>query len=536
MERLLVALICFVLTGCSASSEREHHPTVRVQTLVGGTPLHGIQGLTWGRDGYLYAAAIAAQTLSRVDPKTGAVEVLVGAPDGESDDVDLGPDGTLVWTAMVAGELRIKRPGEPVEVLATGLPGLNPVAFSPDGRLFAVTMGDPSRLWEFYLDGQKEPRLVSDQIKILNSFDFAPDGTLYGPYWSSGELVKIDVNTGEATILAEDLGAPTAVELDSHGRLVSVDYRTGAITRTNPVTGESVVLAQVEPPLDNLAIGPDDTIYVSESATSGIAAISPDGTPLYQLTGGEFSTPGGLDMMMIDGKESLVVADSTGYRFVDPQTGVVTRMPYELGVGSGINVAAADDFLVLTDGRSGRVQMMDPITREVFHQSADFDRPYGVDILSNGDVLIVDHGDGTLLRWTGNESHAVAEGLKAPVGLTIESPTTVLVSENDPGAIVRIDLANGATTKVFQGLNRPEGITLMADGRLAVAEVGAGRVVALDMDDNSLTALADGLQFGVALVRAPPSVGFPTGVAVGRDGTLYVSEDGRNAIVKIEVN
>ncbi len=144
---------------------------------------------------------------------------------------------------MVAGELRIKRPGGPVEVLAAGLPGLNPVAFSPDGRLFAVTMGDPSRLWEFYLDGKREPRLVSDRIKILNSFDFSSDGTLYGPYWRSGELVQINVDTGETTILARNLGSPTAVELDSRGRLISVDYRTGEIKRTNPVTGESTVLA-----------------------------------------------------------------------------------------------------------------------------------------------------------------------------------------------------------------------------------------------------------------------------------------------------
>ena len=68
-----------------------------------------------------------------------------------------------------------------------------------------------------------------------------------------------------------------------------------------------------------------------------------------------------------------------------------------------------------------------------------------------------------------------------------------------------------------------------------VAEVGAGRVVALDLTEGSQTVLADGLQFGVALVRAPPTVAFPTGIAVGHDGTLYVSEDGGNAIVKIEL-
>ncbi len=267
-----------------------------------------------------------------------------------------------------------------------------------------------------------------------------------------------------------------------------------------------------------------------------MSAFRPDGTPLHQVTGGEFSTPGGLDVVMINGEESLVVADSTGYRFVDPKTGAVTRLPYELGVGTSINVAASDDFLILTDGCSGRVQMIDPITREVFYQSTDFDTPYGADILPNDDVLIVEYGTGALLRWTGTESHVIAEGLRTPVGLTIESGSTVLVTENDPGTVIRIDLTDAAISRVFQGLNRPEGIAFMVDGRLAIAEVGAGRVVALDMDEGNLTILADGLQFGVAAVRAPPTVGFPTGIAVSRDGTLYVSEDGRNAIVKIKMN
>lgn len=501
----------------------------RVETLVEGTPLHGIQGLTWGHDGNLYAAAVSAQTLSRIDPQTGEVETLVGAPLGESDDVDLGPDGTLVWTAMVAGELRMKRPGGEVETLASDLPGLNPVAFSPDGRLFAVTMGDPSRLWEFFLDRPNERRLVSDTIGILNSFDFAPDGTLYGPYWRSGMLAKINVDTGEEKTVAQNLGSPTAVEIDSQGYLISVDYRTGEVRRTDPLSGLSQVFAVLPAPLDNLAIGPDDTIYVSDSARSGIFVVRPNGTIANRLTGGEFSTPGGLDVVTIDGQEKIVVADSTGYRFVDPATGEIDRPPYNLRFGTSINIASSDRYLALTDARMGRAHVIDIATREVVRDQFGFKTPYGVAFAGDA-VLIAEYASGTLLRWTEDGSTVIADGLDTPVGLALETETSVLITENGPGTVKRINLADGTQTEIYNGLVEPEGLAVMADGRIAVAEVGAARIVAVDLATGTAEVLADNLNFGVAAVRAPIEVGLPTGLAVGSDGTIYFSEDGANAI------
>lgn len=532
IRRALISTILVLLSGCTSTPHADLSP--RVEVLVPGTPMHGIQGLAWGPDDMLYAAALTPQAIHRVDPYTGAVELLIGAPDGESDDVAVGPDGTLVWTAMFAGEVRIRRPGGPVEVLAENLSFVNPVAFTPDGtRLFVVALGEGRALWELYLDGVTPPRKVTDQIKGLNSFEIGEDGFLYGPYLMAGELVKVNIDTGEIITLATGVGFPTAVELDSQGHLIWVDFQSGNVSRTDPLTGEATVLTVVEAPLDNLAVAPDDTIYVSESAKSGITRISPDGKTQRQITGGAFSTPGGLDIAVIDGKETLIVADIIGYRFVDPVTGVVTFPPYTMTHGNATDVAVKGNTLALTDGRSGRLQVVDHTTDELLVLETDFKNAYGVEWLNSEELLFVEHGAGTLIRWTEDEAVTVTDGLRGPVGLTIESDTTVLVTEHTVGTVTRVDLETGVKTEVFDGLSAPEGLDVMADGRIVVAEVGAARVVALDLKSRALEVLAEQLDFGVAALGAPVKVGFPTGVVVGSDGAVYVSEDGANAIRKI---
>lgn len=525
----------FVIAACAAPT---HKPIPRVEVLVPGTPMNGIQGLAWGPDDMLYAAALTPQTIHRVDPLSGAVELLVGPPHGQSDDVAIHPDGTLVWTAMLSGEVRVKRPGGPpdgtIEVLADNLSFVNPVAFTPDGsRLFVVALGEGRALWEVYLDGETPPRKVTDQIKGLNSFEIDADGFLYGPYLMGGELVKVDIDTGEITSLATGIGFPTAVELDSQGHLIWVDFQSGKVSRTNPSTGETVVLAVVEAPLDNLAVAPDDTIYVSESAKSGITKISPDGRKQRQITGGAFSTPGGLDIGIVDGRETLIVADIIGYRFVDPITGVVTFPPYTMSHGNSTNVAVKGNTLALTDGRSGRLQLIDLTADELLTLDTGYKASYGVEWLANGDVLFVEYDAGRLTRWADGEAATVTDRLRGPVGLTVETESTVLVTEHTAGAVSRVDLDTGTVTQVFSGLSSPEELDVMKDGRIAVAEVGAARVVAVDLESGALEVLADGLSFGVAAYGAPEAVGFSTGIAVGSDGAIYVSEDGANAIRKI---
>lgn len=530
MRSIVVAMTLLLTSAGSNAGEG-----ATVTTLVPGTPLHGIQGLAWGADGMLYAGAISAQKISRIDPRKGTVEVIVDAPFGEADDLAIAADGTLAWTAIATGELRIRRPGEAMQVLAKGLPGINPVAFRRDGRLVAGQLGPVNALYEFDPAGRKPPRTITTEVDNLNGFDFGADGRLYAPFWQAGVLVAIDIDSGAVTRLAEGLNTPSAVNLDSHGRLISVDYNTGDVRRTDPVSGASKVIVTLPPPLDNLAVGDDDTIYVSDTAHSGVIAVDPSTGASRRIVGGEFSTPGGMKIAMLDGRETLIVADSTGYRFVDPIDGKVTRPRFDMSVGASLDVAASDDVIAASDVRFGRVYKLDRRTRKLLQDVRDLKGPYGLLILEGGDLLVADYLAGTLVRIGEKAKSVVAQDLRGPVGLVLAAPDAVYVSENTSGTLTRVDLKTGSKREMAADLQHPEGVALMKDGRLAIAEAGARRVVALDLHTQQRSVLASDLPPPVAALRTPSPVGMPTGVAVGRDGAIYISSDGDNSIRKIVV-
>lgn len=506
---------------------------VEVETLVPGTPMHGIQGLALGPDGMLYAGAISAQTISRIDPKTGAVEVLVPAPLGEADDLAVSTDGTLAWTAIVAGELRIKRPGQAVQVLATGLTGVNPVAFRTDGRLVVGQLGPVNALFEFDIDGRRPRRLITNDVDQLNSFEFGVRGTLFGPFWQSGRLAEIDIDSGAVRVVATSLGTPSAVSLDSKGRLVSVDYNTGEVRRTDPKDGSTTTITSLDPPLDNLAVGPDDTIYVSDTARSGIVVVDPSSGATRRLVGGEFATPGGLALAVLDGREVLAVADSTGYRFVDAETGAVTRPRFDFRVGASLDIAMSDSIIATTDARLGRVQRINRRTRELLQEVRDLRNPYGVLILAGGDLLVAEYGAGNLVRIGVNSSSIVATGLRGPVGLASLDAQTVLVTENTSGRILRVDLRNGNTRQVATGLMGPEGIAIIGRSDVVVAEGKTGRVLQINLRDGRQRELARDLPLAQSAVLTPEDVGMPTGIAASRDGSIYISCGGDNSIRRI---
>ncbi len=67
----------------------------------------------------------------------------------------------------------------------------------------------------------------------------------------------------------------------------------------------------------------------------------------------------------------------------------------------------------------------------------------------------------------------------------------------------------------------------------AVAEAAAGRLTELDLASGQRRSVAEGLLIGLSAGPGMPPPDVPTGVAVGADGTVYVSADRNNAIYRI---
>lgn len=537
----LAVVAGFTVALTSACADR-NDGVYRVETLVAGGPLRAPNGITFGPDGRLYVGSVAAQSIYRVDVATGAVDVVVPAPAGEADDIAFAPNGTMVWTALLAGEIRAQRRNGSVYTVAADKALINPLYFTTDGRLFAAQKGF-DRLYEFQFgkgSSQTEPRLVASKMGDINSFEITADDKLYAPLSNIGTVARIDIETGTVTPIAENLGKVIAVNLDSRGQIWAVDLELGHLWRIDPDSGDAQIVATTEPPSDNLAIAADDAVYVSRTAASAIVRVDPASGEQSVVVPGNFSLVGGLALMTHRRREVLVVADSYGYRIVDTGTGAVTTTFKLTDVGfpyASSDVAVNDEFLALTDMITRpRVFLVDRSNYQTVATWTKIEAPAGVVLRDNGDPIVADFASGRIIglsRTDRDLRDILADGLAGPVGLGWAGPDALFVTEHTAGTLLRINLEDGSRTVISNTVSEPEGLTVLADGRVAVVEVGRRRVVAIDPATGVSEVLAVELPVGTRVARAPESIYVPSGIAEGADGSLYLTSDQDNSVLKI---
>ncbi|HEY9095786.1 MAG TPA: hypothetical protein VIN35_08590, partial [Hydrogenophaga sp.] len=275
------ATFALALTGCATAPAptKPSRPDgwATPETLVKASAFHGVHGLAVDAKGRLLAGTVVGNDLWEVDRKTGQAKVLIAAPEGQADDIATGPKGELAWTSYLQGVLRMRdSDGAPTRVVAKGLPGINSLAFDQkNGKLYAsqVFLGDA--LWEMDPAGQKPPRLIAKDLGGFNGFEVGPDGMLYGPLWFKGQVVRINPADGAVTVINSEFKVPAAANLDGKGNLWAIDTRTGELAKVALASGKKTVVAQLNTALDNLAIAPEGTIYVSNMADNAIIEVNP---------------------------------------------------------------------------------------------------------------------------------------------------------------------------------------------------------------------------------------------------------------------
>ncbi|MDQ2095335.1 Vgb family protein [Rhodalgimonas zhirmunskyi] len=510
----------------------------KVETLVPGSKFHGVHGLGISPEGALFAGSVIGQELYRVDRTSGAVTSEIAPPQGMADDIAFAPDGTMAWTGFLTGQIFARAPGGEVRQLAEGLPGINSLAYGADGRLFATQVFLADALYEIDPKGEAAPRKIAEGMGGLNGFEVGPDGKIIGPLWFKGQVARVDVESGAIEVVAEGFKVPAAVNLDSKGNIWVVDTALGELVRLDPDGGNRKVVAQLSTSLDNLAIDDKDMIYVSNMADNGVQEINPETGAVRQVVKGALSMPSGLAIMADGEKETLYVADLFAYRSVDVASGEVTdhaRMQAD-HIEYPFNARANGAHVVLSSWFTSTVQVMDRESGHSVKMMHGFAAPYDAVEMPDGSLLVLEVGTGQLTRVTGDEGEtreAVATGLVLPVGMVLDGQNAVWITEAGAGTVSRIDLGSGEKTVIAQGLAMPEGMDMAPDGRLIVAEVGKQRVIAITPGEEGIEVLAEGLPVGMPAAAGMPPAYVPTGIAVGRDGAVYVSSDLDNSILKL---
>ncbi|MEH2514821.1 sugar lactone lactonase YvrE [Bradyrhizobium sp. AZCC 1610] len=532
----LATTVAAIVLGNTAGASAQ---TYEVTKLVPGSAFHGVHGLGIDKSGRLFAGSVAGAAVYEVDRNNGASKIAVPSPEGMSDDIAFAPDGTMAWTAFLTGDLYSRKGDGPVKKLASGLPGINSLAFRKDGRLYATQVFLGDALYEIDVEGVKPPRKIMEKMGGLNGFEFGPDDKLYGPLWFKGQVAKVDVDKAELSVVADGFKIPAAVNFDSKGNLWVVDTALGQLVRVDPKTGAKKMVAQLKPSLDNLAIDDKDRIFVSNMADNGIQEVDPATGNAKQVISGKLALPGGIGVVSDGGKDTIYIADVFAYRTVDGATGEVSepaRMHADgVTLEYPMSATAKGDDVLLSSWFTGTVQLIDRKTGKTKEMLHGFKAPHDAVKLGDGSILVNELGSKSLVRASGEHGKdrtIVIGGLEGPVGLAAGSGGTVYLTEAFAGQVSKVE-ANGERSVVARDLKGPEGIALAPDGKLIVAEVGAKRIIQIDPANGTITEIAANLPIGLPAAPGGLPSNIPTGVGVGATGVIYFSSDLENALYKV---
>jgi len=538
MNRPLTAgllAVSLILGACSALPPTRPTAWSAPEVLVAPSSFNGVHGLAVDAKGRLLAGSVLGSSLWEVDRKTGAAKILVGGPEGQADDIAVGPKGELAWTNYLMGMIRYReRDDAPLRVLAKDLPGINSLDFDRrNGKLYAsqVFLGDA--LWEIDVTGKAPPRLIKKDLGGLNGFEVGPDGMIYGPLWFKGQVVKIDPANGDTVVISSEFQVPAAANLDGKGGLWVVDTKSGELSRVDLASGRKTVVKKLKPSLDNLAVAPDGTVYISNMADNSIEAYTPSNGELRLLTGGKLAVPAGLK---IDGND-LWVTDVFGFRRVDVKTGNVqdifrmqaSDLEYPFAIGMSASHFALSSWF------TGTVQLVERSTLKTSAILHGLTTPFDAIPMADGSVIYAEIATGSIKRASGDkfaDKKVIAQGLAGPVQMILGKDGALYVTEA-AGKLTRVSLSDGAKTTVADGLALPEGLAQTPWGTFIVAESAAKRLVEINPVDGSRRTVAEQLPIGLAGGPGMPPPYVVTGVAVGENGVIYMSADLNNAIYAI---
>ena len=283
-----------------------------------------------------------------------------------------------------------------------------------------------------------------------------------------------------------------------------------------------------------VAVDRAGNVYVADAgAHNRIRRISVDGV-VSDLAGGAegrrdgtgsaaaFHTPSGI---ALDAEGNLIVADTgnNAIRKVSMQ-GVVTTL-------------AGDGTAGFRDGPGGQAQ---------------FNGPIGVAVDKAGNVWVADTyndrirrigTDGVVSTMAGSgvpgtlDGPATAAMFDTPSGIAVDQAGAVYVADTRAGAIRKLGLDGMVTTLVATlpdaddpWLRRPLALAVTRDGFLYVGDMSRGRILQVTPAGalGGLTGIGIDIDIGDA-----KAVRFarPAGIAIARDGTLYVS-DALNRLVR----
>lgn len=513
-----------------------------VEIIARGSSLHSANGFSFDSNDRLYVASGPGSQLVVMDRHGRILDRFENAGGAQGpDDVAVAPDGSVYWTEPFTAQVKKLTPGGAIVSIAQLPPGANGITISPGGRIYVNTTILSDTLWEVYPDGSA-PRLIAQNLGFPNAMDVGPDGFIYVPSWIVHKTVlKVHPDTGATTTVATGFQSPLSVRFDLAGRMHVLDQIAHNIVRVDLATGAKTLVTEIPPNADNFNFDSEGNLYVSSAEDGAIRRMKNNGG-LKEINPAGMILPGGLAVREgANGKDELFVGDMFTLRkfevagnharprdvehikFMDPASMITVQ--------SVSNAANGSDLILTTWFFGGGVQIWDPVTHTAVATYRDLAFPLNA-IAFDGDIAVAELGTGKVIRLS--DRSTLGSGFTIPTGLAAigedlyaaDFATGVVSKIVDDGAPLPSPVA------VATGLSAPEGLTVDTDGGLLVAETGIGRISKIDVTTGTVTTVASNLGFGnnpfipfVGPRTSPTWLSFTTVVVSPATNDLYVAGD-----------
>lgn len=566
-KRALNGVSLSAIIACSSAFALESH----VDILVEGSPLYGLNGITFDAENRMHMASFRGSEIVVMDPDSGEI-INRYKNAGTPDDLEFGRDGTLYWTSVVSGEVYRRKPDGTTEIIVSGLPGANGIAMSDTGRLFVSQCFFGDGLWEVDPEGAFENRAIFEHMGgecSLNGMDWGKDGFLYGPRFFEDEIWRVDVDNNRGVPVANGFKTPNALQFDKRGRLFQLDTQTGHIYRVRPIPawreyfadsipywddfekwwaswwedkGQNLskkrLVGKVTPGVDNLAFDMYNRMFVTSADDSRIVEVMRNGKNRVVHEAG-MSFPGGVAAS----GGSVWVADHYALLEFSSDSGEeINKFRSIQGLSDLISPQTVNFYneeLVFSSIMGNAVQVANARTTEVTTTIRDFYGPtnaihagdyIAVSEIGRGSVWLVDKKD-TSRRILASDDFYV------PLGLAY-----------DNGNLWATDFAKGLIYQLMENdqvlidpqivtdeLITPEGLAFSPEGFLYVVESALKQLSRIDIATGNKEIIASELAIGIPIMLPDllPYGSF-NGVALNEGGEIFVTGDSPNVLYKIK--
>jgi uncharacterized protein (TIGR03437 family) len=277
---------------------------------------------------------------------------------------------------------------------------------------------------------------------------------------------------GSAATLAR-ISYPAGLVTDVNGNIYIADSGNGRIRRV--WYGAISTVAQNVPSPSGVSVDSAGHLYVASSSVASRTRLT---------------SPAALTVDAISGED--VASDPGGVLYVAAQHNI------QKFVGTTVfPVAGASNYAAFGDGGPAA--------------AARIGGPVAIALSPNGEMYIAEQSVNRIRKVTANGYISILAGdsaqVKAPSGVAVDAVGTVYFSDTGNNRVRRIS-AGSVLSTVVDKLNAPTCMRAAPDGSLYVCDSGNDRVVKIGP---------------TGAVSVVVSVAKPAGLAIAKDGTLYVS-------------